>query len=84
MVYPIQRLGYEGVSDGTAQGEGMFSAPAGAGRGCCDGKAGEEKGSLLSPYHILYSCQSLEYVYRKQNGTCACTLYIHVHCTTHL
>ena len=67
MVYQTQRLGYEGVSDGTVQGRGMFSAPAGVGRDCCDGEAGEEKGSSLSPccYHILYSCQSLEYVYKK-------------------
>lgn len=61
----------------------MFSAPAVAGRSCCDGEAGEKKGSLLSPYHILDSCQSLEYVYRKQNGTIMCMYTVYV-CTTHL
>ena len=58
------------MSDGTVQGRGRSSVPAGAGRGCCDddgfdvgvGGDQEEKGSLLSPchYHILHVLQSLE------------------------
>ena len=72
MVCQTLRLDHDGlVSDGTVQGRGRSSVPAGAGRGCCDDDGfgvgvgcgdQEEKGSLLSPchYHILHVLQSLE------------------------